>query len=275
MALPHQMRQLKKISPHRITIRMQYLTSILIVLLGVGLAGWWLYLSEPNRSFESPVADAPAASFASVGLYGESINVVLDGELHASLSIDEFQDWATTHWDTIFTEPPSFGEVREVEVANFAWFDESVSLSPDATRVAFSVHDYAVATALTFIGVWHLEDNSIDLVPAANNGNIAELFWSPDSALVAYTLNTARAQGDGVSVDSVDDLKKAVTILTEDLLAALADTEVDVREFLPRLRDLSWDSDTQLRFVSDDPYDAEEELHWLFDVSTSVLEPSS
>ena len=241
---------------------MKNLSLFIVVLLIVGVAGWWWFAAEPVAVTEPPAADAPAATFANVTADGERLEIFAEDEMVAELSLATFLAWTEEYWDEVFAERPAFGEIREVDHTCFNRFDETVSLSPDGQLVAFSVHDYAAASSLTFVGIYRLSDETIELIPAQNHGNISELFWSPDSALLAYSLDTARAMGDALSVDSVISLEKLQTIETEDLLVALGDTETDWRDIMPEIRDLAWESDTTLRFTSNDPSDETESLTW-------------
>ena len=251
---------------------MKNLVLFVALVLVVGLVGWWWFLAEPAVVTEPPADDAPVVTFASISGEGQSLEVFAGDEMVAELNIEAFQAWTAEFWDKVFVERPSFGEVREVDHTGFSRFDETVSLSPDGQLVAFSVHDYAVATSLTFVGLFRLADETIELIPAENHGNISELFWSPDSAQLAYTLDTARAVGDALSVDSVIDLNKHITIDSEDLLDALGDTETDWRNFMPEIRDLVWSSETIVQFVSNDLRDESASLTWNLDVAVETLE---
>lgn len=251
---------------------MKYPVLFFLVVVGIGSVGLWWFVTEPAVVTGPPAADAPAATFASIAGEGERLEVFAGDDMVAELSIEAFQAWTAEFWDEVFSERPSFGELREVDHTGFNRFDETVSLSPDGQLVAFSVHDYAAASSLTFVGIFRLEDETIELIPTENHGNISELFWSPDSAQLAYTLNTARAMGDGLSVDSVVDLEKRTTIDSEDLLDALGDTETDWRNFMPEIRDLVWESETIVQFVSNDPEDESASLAWNLDVTIETLE---
>ena len=251
---------------------MKNLVLFVALVLVVVLVGWWWFVDEPAVITEPPADDAPVATFASIAGEGQSLEVFAGDDMVAKLTIEAFQAWTAEFWDEVFVERPSFGEMREVDHTGFSRFDETVSLSPDGQLVAFSVHDYAVATSLTFVGLFRLVDETIELIPAENNGNISELFWSPDSAQLAYTLDTARAVGDALSVDSVIGLEKRATIDSEDLLGVLGDTETDWRNFMPEIRDLAWSNESIVQFVSNDPRDEFASLSWNFNVAIETLE---
>lgn len=253
-------------------IRMKKFGIFIAVIVIAGGVGWWWFVAEPAVVTEPPPADASAATFANIAGEGERLEVFAEDELVAELSIEALQAWTAEFWDEVFTERPSFGDMREVDHTGFNRFDETVSLSPDGQLVAFSVHDYAAASSLTFVGIYRLADETIELIPATNHGNISELFWSPDSALLAYRLDTARAMGDALSVDSIVDLQKRTTIDSEDFLDALGDTETDWRDFMPEIHDLAWESDITLRFTSNDPSNETENLSWQLDVTTESPE---
>ncbi len=169
---------------------------------------------------------------------GEIIKVLYeDGRVSFQYSIKEFKDWAKENWDQVFKKPPSFGEIREVDVNNFYRFDSTASLSPDFSLLAFSVSDYAVATNISFVGLIELEGGKIELVGDKNIGSIQKLIWSPKGTHIAYILDTARAEGDYLSVDNIILMRKEFTLSEEDVLDI--DTARDIHIF-PNFNSLQW-----------------------------------
>lgn len=153
-------------------------------------------------------------------------------------SIEEFNQWTKENWD-VFEEVPQVGG-RDVEPGNFGWFDETATISPDNEKLVFSVHDYAVATYTSFVGIIEIETKKVNLIKDPAPGDIDEFIWSPDSTHLAYTLGTGRAMGDYLQVDNVENLKKEF-LLSQD----------EVKVIMPRFRDLKWEEDV-FKFITDD-----------------------
>ncbi len=169
---------------------------------------------------------------------GEIIEVLDEQEeLVFEYSIDEFVEWAKLNWDDLFEEPPAFGEMREVNPDRFHRFDEGVSLSPCFEYLAFSVNDYAAASTISFVGLVDLKEKEVDLIRDSANGGIQNLFWSPQSSHLAYILDTARAQGDHISVDELEDMTKAFTLSGRDISQELG---LEVEHIMPNFSDLDW-----------------------------------
>ncbi|MFP4022373.1 MAG: hypothetical protein ACLFTS_00810, partial [Candidatus Paceibacterota bacterium] len=170
-----------------------------------------------------------------------------NGEEVFSLNIDDLNQWTKENWD-IFEEPPMVA-MREVEPDSFDLFDNSATVSPDQEKLAMSVHDYAAATTLSFIIIADLNSGDLDMIKEPTRGSIEEFLWSPDSKLAAYTLNTARAHGDMLSVDDTDSMEKVTTLEGDDLIEKIKDQEDedDKKEFMPRFRDVKWE-DNEIHF---------------------------
>lgn len=186
----------------------------------------------------------------------ESIDVLNENEevLH-SMTIEEIQNWAEENWD-IFEEPPQVA-MREVRPGNFTFFDKTAKLSPDQNKLAFSVSDYAAATTLSFILIMDIESGELSMVKEPTRGSVDEFHWSNDSRFLAYSLNTARASGDLLSVDDIESMEKSFTLGEEDLLEILQPEEDPT--FMPRFRDLEW-REERLHFTTDSLED--EEINW-------------
>lgn len=189
----------------------------------------------------------------------ETIEYAADGEVIRVLdkeknvifeySIDEFRGWVKEHWHDIFEEPPAFGELRDVDPENFFRFDNTASLSPDRNFLAFSVHDYAALTSISFVGIIDFKTAEVKLISEASVGNLQNLIWSPRGSHLAYILDTGRAYGDFLSIDNATELKKEVMLSGDDILDSLENS--DPVEFMPRFRNLKWTEDGQkLKFTS-------------------------
>ncbi len=172
---------------------------------------------------------------------GERLEVIdMYGDVVFEYSIDDFRNWAEKRWDDLFHEPPSFGEMREVDPGNFYRFDEGVSLSPDQRQVSFSVNDYAAAATISFIVFLDIEKEDVSLVKEENMGGVREIIWSPNGRYVSYILDTARARGDYLSIDNVTQKEKVLTLSGDDVLLEM-----------PRFEDVSFSKDSEyVYFVS-------------------------
>ncbi len=188
---------------------------------------------------------------------GEAVRVLSGEDVFFEYSIEEFREWAKENWSDIFETPPSFGEVRRVDPENFYRFDDTATISPRSNFLAFSVNDYAVATSISFIGVIDLKSKEVDLVGKENMGGVQSLHWSPDENYIAYILDTARARGDYLSVDSRERMEKEFTLSGNDIFNVL--TENEDREdganlqFMPNFRGVEWtERGRRLTFTTDD-----------------------
>jgi len=192
---------------------------------------------------------------------GEIIRVLdKEGEVFHEYFIGDFREWAGKNWDDFFEESPAFGEMREVQPENFYRFDEGASLSPQYSYLAFSVHDYAAATTLSFVGVIDLNTKEVDLIKKDNKGEVGEIKWSPGETDIAYALHTAKAKGDYLVVDNLEKMEEKFSLSAEDILK---NKEADnYRHFMPRFRDIKWREDGQrIKFVTDD-LQGEGALNW-------------
>lgn len=158
-----------------------------------------------------------------------------------------FKDWAQENWDEIFEEKPSFGELREVEIDNFYTFNNTAIISPLGNYLVFSVNDYAALTDISFIGIVDLNKKELSLINKENIGAVQTMLFSPDESYIAYNLDTARSQGDYLTVDNVIERKKEITISTEDILLLSND---NCEELFPQFGDLYFKSTDELYFTA-------------------------
>ncbi len=223
------------------SIKIPLLFLTVIVLGFVLLSG----IQEPDPK-EEPI---PGKTFNYVG-EREGLEIFdEEGELVLEYSIEDFNEWMEENWD-VFEEDPQVGG-RDVEPGTFGWFDRSASISPDFKKIAFSVHDYAVASYASFVGIMEIETGEVSLIKEYNMGSIREIIWSPTSTHIAYTLGTGRAEGDYLSVDSVETLEKEFTLSEKELLERLQD-EVDF--LMPEFRELNWTEEgDRIGFITNTP----------------------
>ncbi len=193
-----------------------------------------------------------------------------EGETFFELTIEELNEWTKENWD-IFDEPPEVG-MREVEPGSFGFFGRSSAISPNNEKVVFSVDDYAAATTVSFILYADIERGELNMVDEPARGSVENFVWSADSELVAYTLGTARAGGDFLSVDDTKEGRKVFTLNGEEIFEALdLDEEtMDPGQVMPYFRDLEW-SDERLFFTTDHP-EKEESVKWSIDKEGEELQ---
>ncbi len=155
-------------------------------------------------------------------------------------SIEQFRNWAKDNWEEIFQEAPSFGKIRKVDPVNFYRFDQSFSLSPQQKLLVFSVHDYAAATTISFVGIINLKRKEIDLIKKEKKGSIEHFIWSPKEDYLAYSLDSARASGDYLSIDNLEEKRQEIFLTGEDILNYL---KVEKIGFMPEFNNLRWRED--------------------------------
>ncbi len=207
---------------------------------------------------------------------GRVINIFNQkGDLVFEYSIEDFKSFAKKNWHEIFETPPRFAEdIEETEVnpETFYFFDRSASVSPDNKKLAFSVHSYFAASELSFISLIDIKTKEIKLIPEKNRGVVEKILWSPSGTHLAYTLNTARAVGDYLSIDNVTEMKKEFTLSGPDLLMVLLNNQEKHQsrlfiEFMPNFREIEWLKGGQrLGFVSDLYYFEEGIAKWSIDL---------
>ena len=233
---------------------------ILIILILVVLAVFVfvsLRPTEPEKNIEY-IADGEI-----IRLLDKEKNVVFE------YSIEEFRSWAKENWQDIFETPPAFGELREVDPENFYRFDNTASLSPDRDFLSFSVHDYAALTSISFICTINIETAEVKLVGKENIGSLQNLIWSPQGSHLAYVLDSARAQGDFLSVDNTEKMEKEFTLSGNEILNAL--TNPDHVGFMPHFRELGWIGGGERLGFTTDGLKEGEAFVWSIDVQGTDL----
>ncbi len=200
----------------------------LLILIIVILAGFILFGDEKERAKTVEYNDE-----------GTVIKIVDSlGEPVLTFSIESFRSWAKDNWD-IFEERPQIG-TRDVEPEYFYNFDRTATVSPDLSYLAFSVHDYALASYISFIGIIDLSTEKIDIIKDTAPGAVRKLLWSPEGSLIAYALETGRAEGDYLSVDNVKLMQREFILSEKDILAYLLEKGEESSEFMPEFRDIEW-----------------------------------
>ncbi len=197
---------------------------VIIVLLVLVVVSLMFFIPEEEKKT------------AKVSEEGETVSVIsADGDTVFYYSIEDFREWASDNWESLFDEAPSFGELREVDPNNFYRFDKGASMYSD--MLAFSVNDYAAATTISFVVVMEIESGEMR-ISEKNRGGIDNLFWSPQGDYIAYLLHTARARGEHISVLNVEDMRLEFQLSGE-----------DVERDMPQFEDLQW-KEERLFFTS-------------------------
>lgn len=243
-------------------------TVFLVVLVGIGFA--WFQRDDASDAQDEP-SSGGAWRVERVD-EGTVLRVLDDADAERMrYSIDAFNEWTQAHWDDVFDERPSFGDLREVEFTRFRRFDRGASVSPQGDALAFSVSDYAAASTMSFVAILDVASEEVVLVDAANRGGIDDLHWSPDGRYVAYRLHTARAHGDALSVDRPDAAEKMFSLDGDALLAALPGTDgTDPSSFRPEISDLTWTNEGRLSFTSRSPHGGQ--IRWQVEADGADLE---
>ena len=246
---------------------------IIVIILMLGL-GYVAFREEPGINDREEGNDLEEMSLGvefvpEEGIESQEIKVVNDeGVALFQLTIDELNQWTEANWG-IFEEPPEVA-MREVDPSGFGFFDRAASISPDNKRLVFSVSDYAAATTVSFVILADIETGEIEMVSELARGGVDDYVWSDDGDLVAYTLSTARAGGDFLRVDDVEQMEKSFVLNEEDLLSILDPDEelVEMGQFMPVFGDLEW-RENRLYFSSEHPED--DRVRWSVAVDGSDL----
>ena len=176
-----------------------------------------------------------------------------DGSTLETLTIDQVNQWNEENWDTVFTDRPSFGEMREVNFDGFSRFDTSATVDPDGEAVYFTVNDYAAAATMTFLYQYDLETETFTVLADSLQGGVSELLFSGDGAYVAMVRDSARVAGDGLTVVSTAGMEVMASLDAESILEELPnDGDMESNQYLPNIREVAWSADGTLSFVTDD-----------------------
>ena len=201
--------------------------------------------------------------------------VASDGSTAFVYTLDDWRAWAVEQLGSSLGGPVRIGD-QAMPPDTFHGFGAAV-LAPDAERVFVAAGAYAMLTTASVVGVLDARSLDFEAVGEPALGDVGEVAWSPDGRYVAYTLDTARAHGDGLRVDDMRALAMVRSIAGEDLLEVAAanglTVETDARAWLPEIEGLDWSGAAELTFTTADPVDeaAEATLRWRIDADANAL----
>lgn len=244
--------------------------AVIILVILIALSVYQFFQKEEVDNGDGPngpVTEELEITYIGEGTEAKDIRVLNQNreEVYA-IHISELQEWLEFNWE-VFEEPPEVA-MRTIEPSNINFFDPSASISPDKTKLAFSVHDYSALTTESFIFIANIRSGKLNVINETVRGSVESFIWSTDSDMLAYTLGTARAQSDRLSIDNVRSFEKVLTLTESEILNAL-EKEDDEPQLMPRFRDLEWNDD-QLKFTTDS--NSDEEIMWSIDIETGDLQ---
>lgn len=197
-----------------------------------------------------------------------------DGVAAFSYSIEAWRAWAEEHLDAALGRPVAIGDV-ELPASTFYAFGFA-EMAPDG-RVLLVATTYAMLTTASVLTYLDPDTMALEVVAEPAYGDVEALAWSPDGRFVAYSLGSARAFGDGLHVDDLEERRRVLDLDARSVLASAAGAAlgavVDGFGWFPVFRDLAWDDDGALAFVTHDPAAGAEEgeLRWWFDIGSGEL----
>jgi len=189
-----------------------------------------------------------------------------NGELVTRFTIRKWRRWAQENFAALpFTPIEVAGQELGAERFDII---SAASVSPDGERVIVAVNTYVVATTITVVGLLDLEERSFRVVDELVWGDPAEITWEPNGRLVAYTVGTARANGDGLRVDDTHGHSVVASLDGEALLAELQGSKLlggdaPPEFWIPQMRDPEWLDESTLSFASNHPTDEGEIIQWI------------
>ncbi len=244
---------------------MKKIIILLLIIAGVGFIIYGLESPEDNDPEENnEITEREVEFIAEEDQEAQQIKVIEEDsnedneEEVFSLTIDDLNEWTENNWDQ-FDETPQVGP-NNMNPGDFNFFDREASISPDNNKLAFSVSGYAALSTTSLVVVADLEEGEMDFITDPARGTVDEYTWSDDSTKLAYTLGTARAQGDYLRVDSIENMSMNFELEGEDLLEIL-EGKNEATQFLPIFNQLKWEED-QLKFTTEDP-ESDERLNWV------------
>ena len=230
---------------------------LVIVFTAAALAGGDRLLRlELSEDFQTVTAFAP------------------DGAVAFTYTIEDWRAWAEEHLDAALGEPLTIGDV-EMPASTFYAFGFA-EMAPDG-RVLVVATTYAMLTTASVLTYLDPDTLELEVVAEPAYGDVEALAWSPDGRFVAYSLGSARAFGDGLHVDDLEQRRRLLDLDARSALASAAGSAlgavVDGFGWFPAFRDLAWDDDGALVFATHDPAAGAEEgeLRWRFDVGSGEL----
>lgn len=193
--------------------------------------------------------DAPRARVADDG----ARLVVRDatGAVRFDWTVEAWQAWATPRFDDRLDARPTLGGNR-LGPADFTYFGPA-AVSPDGTRVAFTVTSYAMLVTVTLTGVVDLPSGAVALMRTPMDGSVDAFAWSPEGRYLATVLGTARSAGERLVIDEVASGERQADLGARALLEAsgLPPRGAGEGPYLPHLREPTWTDAGHLRFTAD------------------------
>ncbi len=235
---------------------------ITVILIALLIGGIFLFFQK-DKFFSKDETERLHLNFINEG---EKIEVLDSDNIVYSLEIEDFRVWAKENWSDIFEEKPAFGDLREVEIDNFYNFNNTAIISPLDNHLAFSVSDYAALTDISFIGIVNLNNKELSLINKENIGAVQSMLFSPEENYIAYTLDTARAKSDYLTVDSVISKTKEITISEKNILNVTAE---NCEELHPQFSNLYFRNDNELYFTALNC--SEEKIEWILNIENKEI----
>lgn len=197
-----------------------------------------------------------------------------DGAVAFTYTIEDWRAWAEERLDAALGGPVTIGDV-EMPASTFYAFGFA-EMAPDG-RVLVVATTYAMLTTASVLTYLDPDTLELEVVAEPAYGDVEALTWSPDGRFMAYALGSARAFGDGLHVDDLEERRRVLELGAHSALASAAgaalDAVVDGFEWFPAFRDLAWGDDGTLAFATHDPAAGAEEgvLRWRFGVVSGEL----
>ena len=202
--------------------------------------------------------------------------VASDGSTAFVYTLDDWRAWAVEHLEASLGGPVRIAD-QAMPPDSFHGFG-AAALAPDGERLFLAAGTYAVLTTASVVGVLDTESLGFEAVREPAHGDVGEVAWSPDGRYVAYTLDSARAHGDGLRVDDMRALEVVRSVAGVELLEVAAASgfavDTDARGWLPEIADLDWSGAAELTFTTADPVGEEEEeatVRWRIDADGDAL----
>ena len=194
-----------------------------------------------------------------------------------SFSIDDVNEWSEENWDN-FDETPQVW-MRDIQAGSFTFFDDNLKINKD--KIFFSVHDYAVASYTSFVGVVDIPSWEFDILMEPIRWSIWWFAANEDNTYLWFVQSTGRAARDFMTVVDLENMEKSFELSEEDILPHLDPDNLIVEEgqFMPEFWDLSWWGDGQTlkfqtSFITDDLEYIEWEIDYSWDNLTKLTEVS-
>ena len=166
--------------------------------------------------------------------------VAPDGDIAFAYSIEDWGARAGEHLAAAHGGPVTIGDV-EMPVSTF-YACGFAEMAPDG-RVLVVATTYAMLTTASVLTYLDPDTLELEVVAEPAYGDVEALIWSPDGRFVAYSLGSARAFGDGLHVDDLEERRRVLELDAHAALASAAggalDAVVDGFGWFPAFRDLA------------------------------------